>query len=265
MITIIFGAPGAGKSSLNTYFLKTTYEQRGRELLKESIRRIQEINERKGTDYSLPTAPPIYADYTVSLHVGYEKYYSPYYINGFYFGLPNENMATQFVPPNSAIFLSEVQRYFNSRKSQNFPDWVSRAFEMHRHFGLDITMDLQRPALVDLNIRELCKRFIEVREMRHRYDVMGQIRETTFFCREFENWLAVEQYQASGAVNYTEKIYRNEGNIFDCFNSFSCADEFLPPQGKDFSYLPPQAQAREEGKDGEMFYRTAEPKEYRGK
>jgi len=145
------------------------------------------------------------------------------------------------------------------------PDWVSRAFEMHRHFGIDIVMDLQRPGLVDTNIRELCRRFIEVQGMTHRYDAMNEIRETIFYCREFENWLAVEQYQQSGEKNYKETTYVNKGNIFACFNSFSCADAFLPPKGKDFSYLPSLEKAREEGISGGLYYRTAEPKEYRGK
>ncbi len=265
MITIIFGAPGAGKSSLNTYFLKRTYETRGRELLNYTRKRIEEVNEKSGRDYAIPAAPPIYADYDVKLHIGYKKYYEPYFINGYYFGLANEKMETQFVPPGSKIFLSEVQRYFNSRKNQTFPDWVSRAFEMHRHYGLDITMDLQRPALVDLNIRELCKHFIEVRGMEHKKDNIGSITKTTFHCREFENWLAVEQYQKGGEKTYKETKYVNEGDIFGCFNSYSCFDDFLPPAGKNFSFIPNARKAKEEKKGDAVYYRTAEPKEYRSK
>lgn len=265
MITIIFGAPGAGKSSLNTYLLKETYEQQGRTLLKDARSRITALNKKQGKNYSLPQAPPIYADYDVRLHVGYRKYYEPYYINGFYMGLANGSMNDQlFVPPHSRIFLSEVQRYYNSRKSQTLPDWVSRFYEMHRHFGIEIVMDLQRPALVDLNIRELCRRFIEVQDMVHRYDDMGNIRETVFRCREFDHWLAVEQYLKNGDKTYRESVYRNEGDIFSCFNSYSCFDEFLPPEGKDFCYPPSFRRANESGKVGAIYQRT-EPKEYRSK
>ena len=39
MITIIFGAPGSGKSSLNTYFLKELYRAQGKQLLEAACDR----------------------------------------------------------------------------------------------------------------------------------------------------------------------------------------------------------------------------------
>ena len=41
MITIIFGAPGSGKSSLNTYFLKELYRAQGKQLLEAACDRIE--------------------------------------------------------------------------------------------------------------------------------------------------------------------------------------------------------------------------------
>ena len=38
MITIIFGAPGSGKSSLNTYFLKELYRAQGKSIRIEQFR-----------------------------------------------------------------------------------------------------------------------------------------------------------------------------------------------------------------------------------
>ena len=40
MITIIFGAPGTGKTSLNTHFLQTEYKTHGRALLAQTQKRI---------------------------------------------------------------------------------------------------------------------------------------------------------------------------------------------------------------------------------
>ena len=156
MITIIFGAPGTGKTSLNTHFLQTEYKTHGRALLAQTQKRIDEINKTRVKPLALPDKPPIFANYKASFKIGYEKTFEPYYINPFYLGLVNENMPTQYLPPNSKVFISEAQRYYNSRKSSTLPDWVSRLYEMHRHYGMEIFLDVQRANLIDLNIKEIC-------------------------------------------------------------------------------------------------------------
>lgn len=266
MLHIIFGAPGAGKSSLEAYFLKQVYLTEGRLLLKQTLERIIVLNESREKNLTLPDKPPIFADFSIKLHVGYKKYFEPYYINGYYFGLSNEKMPTMYIPPFSKIFLGEAQRYYDSRQSATFPEFVSRAFEMHRHYGLDIYMDVQRVGLIDKNIRELCRHFIEVLSMQHEFDDMGRIVKTTFKCREFSNWPDVNEYLNSGSNNtYTETEYVNDGNIFECFNSYTYFENFLPPEGKDFQYLDyvsPNATKQYTGEIAE-FYNRNEPKEYR--
>ena len=133
MITIIFGAPGTGKTSLNTHFLQTEYKTHGRALLAQTQKRIAEVNRTRVKPLTLPDKPPIFANYKASFKTGYEKTFEPYYINPFYLGLENGNMPTQYLPPQSRVFISESQRYYNSRKSSTLPDWVSRLYEMHRH------------------------------------------------------------------------------------------------------------------------------------
>lgn len=257
MITIIFGAPGSGKSSLNTYFIKQTYRTEGQKRLTQARTLIEQENERREHPLTVPDKPPIFANYRVRFHTGYKKWFEPYFVNGYYLGLANDKMPTQFLPPGSAVFLGEAQRYFNSRKSKTFPDWVSRFFEMHRHYRVDIWMDVQRPILIDANIRELCKNFIEVQKMDHFYDNAGRITRTEFHVREFDRWGAVEQYLNTGAKVYTEPPpYINEGNIFRSFDSYSYFDEFVPAEEKDFNLLSFGGQGG--------FYNTTEPKEYRG-
>lgn len=213
---------------------------------------------------TVPDRVPIYSDFKVNFKVGYEKWYEPYFINGFYFGLPNEKMPEILVAPGGKVFLSEAQRYFNSRQ-RGLPDYSSRLFEMHRHYGLDIYMDTQRPGLIDLNIRALCKSFIEVMGIEHEYDFAGRIVASTFRCRAFRNNADVEEYLNAGAGNYTETTYENRGNIFNAFDSFNYFDEFLPPENKDFMYLPYlSGNARRESKNKD-FYSFIEPKEYRKK
>ena len=198
MITIIFGAPGSGKSSLNTYFLKQVYRREGRSRLERAKELIGRVNEERATPLTVPDQPPIFANYRVKFKTGYEKWFEPYFVNGYYLGLANENMPTQYIPPASAVFLGEAQRFFNSRKSQTLPDWVSRFYEMHRHYHVDFYMDVQRPGLIDANLREICKNFIEVRGMEHEKDSAGRIVHTKFRCWKFGDWTAVEQYLKTG-------------------------------------------------------------------
>lgn len=263
MITIIFGEPGAGKTSLNTYFLKRLYREQGDRLLSYCREKILEQNRERLNPLTLPKQPPIFADFDVKFLTDYEEEYKPYYINGYYFGIKNDKMPTQYVPPGSKIFLSEAQRYFDSRKSATLPDHVSRAFEMHRHADYDITMDVQRAGLIDLNIRALCKRFIEVLRTEHEKTATGRIIKTTFFCREFPDWLAVDQYLSSGAQTYTETQYENKGNIYRCFDSKNHGADFVPSEGKDYNFLPFVGKGDKIPGALKMFYKTDAPKGYR--
>lgn len=261
MITIIFGMPGSGKTSLLTHFLKTEYARHGRALLARSREQIAKFC--NGRALSVPEKPPLFANYKVTFVIGYKKTFQPYFVNPYYMGLPNANMPVQFLPSCAKVFITEAQRYYNSRKSATLPDHVSRFFEMHRHFGLDVYLDAQRANLIDLNIKEIAKRFIEVREMRHEHDFSGRIVRSRFFCREFDGWRAVEQYMQAGAKTYRENVIVNEGDIFRAFDSFSCAEEFLPREGEDFDCIAfAERGERHEGRCA-AFYNLNEPAAYR--
>ena len=232
---------------------------------KRSGELIRAENEKNGTNYSLPDKPPFYtANYRAKLHVGYKKYFEPYFLNGYYFGVANETMDTQFVPPCSVIVFDEAQRIFNSRESATFPEFVSYAFEVHRHARLDITLIAQRGMLLDCNIREVGVHVIEVVGLEHEKDLAGNIVRSTWHCREFENWSDANEYLKNGAPTYKETTYVNEWNIFAEYDSYDKIAAFLPPKGKDFSYLPydPPAKLTEREK---KFYKSGRPKEYRSK
>ena len=267
MLHIISGAPGAGKSSLNAYFLQHAYREEGAELLKRSAARIEEFNKSRLYPLTPPAKPPIYSDFKVKFIIGYKKYFEPYYINGYYMGLANERMRTLFLPPYAKVFLGEAQRYYNSRRSSTFPDFVSRFYEMNRHYGLDVYLDVQRVRLIDANVREICRHFIEVQDMMHEYDELERIVRSTWHCREFGNWIDIEDYLNTGAVTYKETEYSYEGNIFELYDSFSFAENYLPKDdaGNDIAYLkhmaPPEAMAK--GGDAAEFYRRGEPAGYR--
>lgn len=144
MITAVLGEPGVGKSAFLAYKIKDTYLRSGRSLLSCSASYIARLNDERGTSFAVPQRPPIYADFDVTFKTGYKKTFSPYKANGFYVGFTNENSPVQFFPPYSYIFLDEVSRYYDSRKSSSMPEWVSRFYERHRHFHLNFYLALQR-------------------------------------------------------------------------------------------------------------------------
>lgn len=265
MITIITGKPGVGKTALNTYFCEHTYQTERERLFKMTCEKIEALNETREKPLKLPSAPPIFTNYEVKFLIGYKKYYEPYYINPYYIGLQNDKLPTLYLPPYSRVFISEAQRYYNSRKSLTLPDWVSRWFEMHRHYGIEIYMDVQRGKLIDLNIRELCKRFIEVQSMELETNGGTWINRTRWHCREFSNMQDFDEYINGTGGTYKQTVYTYEGDIFKCYNSASCFSEFVPPEGANFQYLPYRSAGSDTPKDKtvEQFYTNGEPKAFR--
>lgn len=228
---------------------------------------IEAINAKTGRSFTLPTQAPIFANFDVSLHLGYRWHYDPYFFSPYYFGLANNSMETQFLPPGSKVFIDEAQRFFNSRKSATFPDWLSEAIEKHRHFGLDLYLIVHRPMLIDPNCRELVGRFIEMRSMDNEINFAGVVERSVFHCREFADWLELKQYLETGDAEYRNTTYINEGDIFESFDSFSFVNSFLPKDAKqDFDYLPSRRRAEMSRltERQRTFYQTAEPKAFRG-
>lgn len=274
MITAIGGMPGAGKTSLLMAFIEGAYWAEGQEILDYSIKRIEEFNSTRLYPLEIPDKVPLFANFEARFKVDYEKWYKPYMINVYRFGLPGGRggkFRVQYLPPGSKLFLTEVQRYFDNRQSQSLPPWVSRAFEMHRHFGLDIYLETQRAMGVDNKIREIAGRFIEVMKQRHYKDELGNIARTVWECLLFNSVSDYDQYLKSGNTNGAKTFtYEYNGNIFDCYDSFACAKEFLPEDkpGAHFDYLeflkPDELSAlNASGDERTMFYSKAEPEGWR--
>lgn len=265
MIRAIVGDPGVGKTSLNMYFLKMEFLLQGKALYEACCNRINILNVGRKNPLTLPDRAPIFSDFKAIVKYGYNKQYESYYINGFYFGLKNERLKTLNLPPYAKIHLCECQKYFDSRKAKTFPAFVSRAFEMHRHYGLEITLDAQRLGLIDLNVREICGQYIEVIKSEHEYDEYDRICKTTWYCREFNSYRAIREYYESGGSDYKETMYVNEGNIFDMYDSYGCFEEFVPDDGQDFDYLEHLRgnDVKKLPEEVQRYYNSSEPKEYR--
>lgn len=228
-IHIIFGEPGSGKTAYLTAIALTNLGMSAEayELQQSSIEQVRCLN-AQGYNFNMPDRPPVYTNYPVRACVGYRKYRDSLWVDGYHLGFANEFVAVTAVYPGSKIFLTEAQRYFNSREFGRFPDWASRFYEEHRHFGLEIYLDVQRLGLIDINLREIATEFLEVEKLQHNQMYNGNILRTKFIQRRWTSISAVEQYIKNGTENYDIVEYVYEGNVFDGYESTSYFNAFIP-------------------------------------
>ena len=227
MITIVFAPPGHGKTAYLTCNAEG-YLNRGplsQELYESTCSYVESLNS-EGFNYSLPEHAPVYTNYKVSALSGWNEITESYYIDGFHMGFPNKYVPVFNVYPGSKIFLSEAQRYYNSRKSKDLPDWVSRWFEEHRHFYLDIWLDVQRPGLIDVNIRDIAERFVEILSVRLQRCEAAVDRhwQTVFDIVVYDSYADVE----AGKGERKQEVY--DVNVFECYESQSYFRSFLPSE-----------------------------------
>jgi hypothetical protein len=136
-----------------------------------------------------------------------------------------------------SIGITEGQKYLNSRLSMFYPDWQSRWYEQHGHNNYDIYIDVQRPKLIDVNIRELAC-FIEIVSKRNKLDKNGNVKSIVWKVRCFDGSAELDQYFNSGkqdASTYVEKMITANYNVHDCYNSQMCKPKFYDGHiGSDF-------------------------------
>jgi len=112
--------------------------------------------------------------------------------------------------------------------SRYFPDWQSRAYEQHGHMEYDIYIDVQRPMLIDVNIRDLAC-FIEIRSKKDITTRYGKV-VNQWQVRRFESNAELERYLSSGrkdATCYTEETITSDYNVHECYNSKMCKPKFF--------------------------------------
>lgn len=238
MITIVFGKPGMGKTAYLTAdaveYMRSSREQN--ELLRGCRDQVAALN-ASGANFTLPMTAPVYSNYPITVGRGTLPPVSSYYIDGFRLGFSNDDLQIIPVLPGARIYLSEAQRYYNSRRSKDLPDWVSRYYEEHRHFGLDIFLDVQRPGLIDANIREICGSLVEIVGLEHKTDPAGRIQSSVFHLRRFEDWKFADRYITSGEKCYTEEKKIFTGNVFSHYQSRSYYNQFVPGANEEFALL----------------------------
>ena len=222
MITIICGIPGAGKTSFLTYLLvqyMTTYAYDRLQMLADEV----EVLNNNGFCLTVPTDHLVYTNYAVEAKAQWYPDLLSYDLDGFDFGLYDIEHDTKFIPPFSTLGFMEGQTYLDSRQSRKFRASVSRAYELHRHYDLDIFIDAQRESLIDLNVRSLVAKVIELQEMTTKEDKLGNIVQCKWYMRVFNDNSAYEAYISSGKPqgDYIEQVVVLDGNIFDMYDSKS--------------------------------------------
>jgi len=220
MITIIFGPPRVGKTAFMTHYINQALFDRER--YRKTKRSLLAMN-AAGFNYSIPTVPVVCTNYDVTgKRFGYNKRITRR-INPFRLGYKNNFVDVHFIEPYAAIGITEGQKYFNSRLSRLYPPWQSRYMEQHGHNGYDIYIDVQRPMLIDVNIRELAQ-FIEIREKK---SVKGK---TVWLIRRIPGSAELDQYLSSGKKDttcFTEEKVVIDYDVHQCYDHQMCKPKFF--------------------------------------
>ena len=227
MITEICGIPRAGKTALMTSLAMQhmTGIQAHRDL--KQCRKLLAPLLAGGFGYAPPDDHLVFADYTIQTHRGRVTNYE---CDGFYLGLAQDTHPTMFLPPASHVYLDEAQKYYNSREgASKLADFVSRFYELHGHYRLNITLTVQRPMLIDKNIRELAGEVLYVRKLEHEKQG-GRIVRSVWDCYRFDSSAAAVAYIDSGFDRQAagERVqFEYVGNIFRHYDSYAFFPAFL--------------------------------------
>lgn len=255
MITIIFGKPRVGKTALMTHFLVQEMFNRERILkMKSAIRRLNTVG---GFNYSI-RKHCVVANYYIK---GHKHGYRPRvcrHINPYRLGYQDETNTlfggTHLLEPYTVIGITEGQKYLNARKSIFYPDWQSRWYEQHGHDDYDIYIDVQRPNLIDVNIRELAC-FIEIVSKK---DITkdGFITGIVWTVRRIDDSFELDKYFASGKkdkTSYKEETIKIDYNVLNCYNSQMCKPKFYQGHLSD-DFDTQESEPVEMTKDGIIKY-----------
>lgn len=250
MITIITGQPRVGKTCLMTHLANgIAFDETRTTAMQDEIR--QKIANGFTGIETIPTHC-VSGNYDMTLNRFRYSTRVNRRINPYRLGFKNPYVQTHFNIPYEAIFITEAQKYLNSRRSSMFPDWQSRWYEQHGHNYIDLFLDTQRGQLIDLNVRALAQ-FLEILKLDILdYDRYGKPAALRWKVRHMENNFAFERYMESGASDkrcYDEYSIIAEYNVFDCYDSRCCKPKFYDGHLKDnFDYS--KAEPPKESYDG---------------
>lgn len=233
-IVIFFGARGKGKSSLMVHFVDEYLKTQGLQRWELSEQLIRQENAERKTPLSFPTAPPVYSNTKYKLTYN-SKGFAPIPIKGKEIGVTNEKETYKTLFPAPLIALDEGHREFCS-KSENLPDGQREFFMECRHHRVIMLLAAPRAVLINKDIRASGSRFIEPRKVINFFDDFKRLYKTTWYCREFTESGAIEEYISSNGKSdgYIETEYTHNGNVRELYDGYAFQKHFYPKDGKDF-------------------------------
>lgn len=271
--TVVFSSEmGVGKTSSVTSFTKYVLLTQGRARQNKSCAQIDEINKKRKKPLSKPDKAPIFANYNMEFKTGYKKTYSPYWLNPYYFGQPKQGKKVMPIVPWSFAVFQEMDDVYDSNNKSPLASAVKGMYNKRRHWHIDVIIELHRSMNLAVAIRSVANRFLEVRGKESEKDLAGRTIRTTWTLREFKSWQDVEKYlelstnEQTKAKLYREFKFTNEGDIFKCYDSEECAEEFIPDENEDFTLLPQKSKVNVKALPPEVaeFYSDIPPADFRG-
>ena len=237
-INIVCGEPGSGKTSLLGNFA-------GLYMTVYSYDKLQEVNSfvdvlnAGGYNLSYVKDHVVFTNFYCKSHVKWFPDQIAHDIEGFEFGLPDPEHPTKFIPYGSVLFFMEAQSFLDARKFKDFRASVSRAYELHRHWGLTIFFYAQRATLIDLNVRGISANVLEVQSLKQKRDFSGNLQKCIWTVKVFSGSEAYESYlnsgKAKGQFEVVKFVY--DGDIFACYNSQANSALFLEGRENEDFYL----------------------------
>lgn len=234
-IVIFFGPRGKGKSSLMAHFVDEYQKTMGdqREELSEQL--ISEENARRKSPLSFPASLPIYSntEYKIKTRTGKDLKIIP--IKGALIGVSNSKKSYKELFPAPLVVLDESHREF-CPKGDDLPLGQLEFFMECRHHRVIMLLAAPRAVQVNKDIRASGSRFIEPREVVNEFDAFNRLCKTTWYCREFKEPSAIEEYIATNGKSggYIETMYIHNGNVRELYDGYAFRHHFYPKDGKDF-------------------------------
>ena len=237
MISIIYGPPGAGKTSLLVAILNSyVWNSKHNNLKRKEIYRLNS----NGFNLTCPNHC-VSANFPITFKKFRALPRENRFINPYRLGFKNDKVKVHFNIPYEVIGIDEGQKYLNSRMALYYPDWQSRWYETHRHDDITILIVTQRPMLIDPNIRDLAQ-FIEIvnlKEIKKKNKTKGFV----WTVRQIANSKLFDKYNSSGGLDkdcYKERKIKINYNVFDLYDSKSCKPKFYDGHfDEDFDYILP--------------------------
>lgn len=231
----VFGGVGAGKTAFLMRVVVKIYYTRGQQIWDYSKREIEKENKTRKKKLTPPDRVPIYSTFDFEIPNPDGSVYKPYLIKGKEIGLGNKYKKLY---AGAVIILDEAQNDFNAKDT--LPRMVSEFFEKHRHADFEIWIASQRPILINKDIRDLSRHFIQIYKLEMTKAAFGIITHLKWHCREFDSRADVDEYvelskhDKVDKVSYKETIYESGGSILNHYNSKSLITDFLPSEGEDY-------------------------------